>query len=140
MVSQVLLRRLAFSALLFAVLSFLFTFYFSPEKVLDQREYYARVIVRQTSGVEVNSTAFIFGALVPGDSAKKQLEINNSYDFPILVQISPRQNMERFIFSQEVRVEAKEFKSIVIEASVPRGMPYGVYEGNVSVRVLKAKG
>lgn len=130
---------LTVAALFISVISFAATVFlkYTEGKIIDQKIYYARIIVGNFYGVDVNYTALIFGAVQPGGSSLRAVEVNNTYDFPLHVDILPRGEISRFVSRQEVTLEEGELRVIEIKAIVPEGMQHGTYEGEVLVRITR---
>ncbi len=141
MVSRRVLLSLAVLVFILSLLSILFTFVLSFQKpaIIDKRVYYARIQISDIYGVDVNSTALIFGSIPPGTLSRRYLDINNTYDFSLEVQVNPLGDMAKFIDRRRVIIGPRLFERIEIEAVSPEGMPHGTYEGTVEVIFFKEK-
>lgn len=132
-------RKWLYFVILISLLSFLLTgiFYYYQSKLVERESYYAKVEVGDIYGIDVNGSAFVFGTIIPGGEAKRQLQINNTDDSPVVVRVIPSGDVARFLDYQEVRVGANSLETIGMNASVPQGMDNGVYEGKVDVLIIK---
>lgn len=141
MVSRRVLLSLAVLLFILSLLSFLFTFLlsFQEPEVIDQRVYYARIQISDIYGVDVNSTALIFGSIPSGTRSRRYLDINNTHDFSLEVQVNPLGDMAKFIDRHKVIIGPRLSERIAIEAVSPEGMPHGIYEGSVEVTLFKKK-
>ncbi|GEM_PF-2610565 len=129
-----------FAVLLLSLASLLFAlfFYFFHAKVIERNTYYSQIEIGPFLGVDVNSTAFIFGAIPPGSKSRRSIILNNTYDFPVLAKIVPLGDMAKFLDYQEVVVEGKSARTVSLEAVASEGTPSGVYEGAIEVVLVKA--
>lgn len=101
--------------------------------ILEKQEFYAKVVVSDHYGVDVNSSALIFGMLVPGSSSVRKITMTNDHDQEVNVEIFVQGDMNEFIKISENDFSLKidEFKEIVFVAAVPGDKEFGVYEGKV---------
>lgn len=112
---------------------------FASKSVLERQVYYASIIVADYGGFAANGSAFIFGAVPPGSSAEKKLNIENGYDFPIVAYIIPVGDIELFVQSGQETIPAQRERNISIVASVPFGMEKKKYEGEILVELKPAR-
>ncbi|MBI2448693.1 hypothetical protein HYV49_00160 [Candidatus Pacearchaeota archaeon] len=111
---------------------------FASKSVLERRAYYTSIIVADYGGLAANGSAFIFGAVPPGSSAEKELNVKNGYEFPIVVYIIPNNGMEQFVQAKQEIIFMGEDRNISIVASVPVGMEKKKYEGEIAVEIRAA--
>ena len=132
-------RKWLYLVIVASLLSFALTgiFYFYQSKLVERETYYARVEVGDVYGIDVNGSAFIFGIIIPGGEAKRQLKVNNTEDSPVVVRVIPSGEIAKFLDYQEVRVGANSLETIGMNMSVPQGTDYGIYEGKVDVLIIK---
>jgi len=105
--------------------------------IIEQKKIYASLTVDDHYGFNLNPPNLTFGMLMPGSSAKRDLIIENKYNFSIRVKIIPKQDMEKFIEIQEQVIPKNKTEKITILAYVPADTLYGNYSGEVVVIVRK---
>ena len=111
----------------------------SLSKVLERQTYYASIIVADYGGFDVNGTAFTFGGVPLGSSSERKLSVKNGYDFPIVVNIIPRNGMEQFIQGRQEIIFQGQERNISIVATVPAGMEKKKYEGEIVIEIRIVK-
>ena len=138
MISRI--KKLAFVLAILAVLISMTGIILKIKKsaILEKREYQARIEVDNVLGIDVNSTAFTFGALKPGTSGIRSLEIMNSYPFPTQIEILPQGDIAQFVTPQTITLNPGEMKKIKIYANIPKNASLGKFQGNINVIVLKS--
>lgn len=107
-------------------------------KVLEREVYYASLYVADYGGFDVNRTAFTFGAIPPGSSGERKLNVKNSYDFPIVAYIIPEDEIEQFVQPLQEVIPANQERNISIVANVPNGYEKKKYEGEIIVELRKS--
>lgn len=126
------------SIIILVLLIFLFSNLIDYLSVLEKQELYANVIVSDHYGVDVNSSALMFGMLVPGSSSVRKTTITNDHNQEINVEIFVKGDIKEFmqISGNDFNLKVDESKEIVFTAIAPRDKEFGVYEGKV-VFVIK---
>jgi hypothetical protein len=129
---------LLLSIIILVLLIFLFSNLIDYLSVLEKQELYANVIVSDHYGVDVNSSALMFGMLVPGSSSVRKTTITNDHNQEINVEIFVKGDIKEFmqISGNDFNLKVDESKEIVFTAIAPRDKEFGVYEGKV-VFVIK---
>ena len=128
---KILILFLLFIILVLGV--FLFSNLIDYLSVLEKQELYARVIVSDHYGIDVNSSALIFGMITPGSSSVRKTTITNDHDQKINVEIFVEGDVKEFlqISENDFDLEIDESKELVFTAISPRDKELGTYEGKV---------
>lgn len=105
--------------------------------IIEKKKIYASLTVYDHYGFDVNPYNLTFGMLMPGSTARKELIIENRYNFPIKVKIIPKQDMKKFIEIKEHVISVNKTEKITVSAYVPADTPYGNYSGEVIVVIRK---
>lgn len=124
---------LLLSLIIFVIGVFLFSNLLDYLSILEKQEFYTKVVVSDHYGVDVNSSALIFGMLVPGSSSVRKVTITNDHKQEVNVEIFVKGDMIEFIKISENDFDLKidESKEIVFVATSPSYKEFGIYEGNV---------
>ena len=119
------------------VFCLLFHYCFS---VLEKKEIYAKVILSDHYGFDINGTALIFGMTTPGGSASKEVTLENNYGRDVKVQFLVRGDIADFMKISENNfiLGKNEGRNVTFTISTPSSSKYGVYEGKVIVIIRKA--
>lgn len=127
------------SVLIFIVILIIFmfalklTFFY-----IDKREFYTSLEISDKTGFDVNSSALIFGEVMPGSSSTKNLILTNNYNFPIKIETKVEGDIKRFLnFDKIIFADINETKKISISASVPFDDERKNYSGKVVFLVRK---
>ena len=112
----------------------------SRYSVLDEKEIYAKIIISDRHGFDVNATALTFGMTIPGGSATVKSIIQNQFDFPVKVQISSRGRISELLLVSDNNfiLQANEINNLTFTASASPETPYGFYDGYVDIITRKA--
>ena len=119
-----------------SLVNLFFSVYIGEKRVLEKRTFYMRVIVSNKTGIDLNSSAIIFGMVLPGSSSTRSLLLENKYNKDVEVDFSFDGNISEFIKVERGIIKAGETKSLGVSVVIPKNQPYGVYEGNLTV-ILK---
>lgn len=119
--------------LIFVLGVFLFSNLIDYLSVLEKQELYARVIVSDHYGVDVNSSALIFGMITPGSSATRKITITNDHDQNVNVEIIVKGDVKEFLQVSENDFDLRidESKELVFTAISSEDKELGTYEGKV---------
>jgi hypothetical protein len=119
--------------LIFVLGVFLFSNLIEYLSILEKQELYAEVIVSDHYGVDVNSSALIFGMITPGSSSVRKTTITNDHNQNINVEIIVEGDVEEFLQVSENDFDLKinESKELVFTAIAPRDKELGTYKGKV---------
>ena len=105
---------------------------------LEKYDLYARLSIGGVTGLDVNSTALIFGRIIYGSNSEKKMILENTYNFPVVYSFEIEGNISDFlIFDREVHLGAGENKTISISTITFSDEEYGDYEGFLKVVVKK---
>ncbi len=110
--------------------------YFS---ITEKKEIYARVIVGGQYGFDINGTALIFGVVLPGAGATKEIFLDNKYGRDVKVKIFVKGDIKKFIRVSEndFVLEKDENRKITFFVTIPKDAGYRVYEGMVVIIIKK---
>jgi hypothetical protein len=122
------------SIIILILLIFLFSSLIDYLSVLEKQERYARVIVSDHYGVDVNWTALIFGMIPPGSSSVRKTTIRNEHNQVVNVEILVKGDIKDFLIisDNDFNLKPDESKEIVFTAIAPKDKEFGIYEGKVS--------
>ncbi len=130
---------LSVCAILLSFACFYFSFFILPRmSLIETREYYASITVANSTGFDVNGTAFTFGRVMPGSSSLRNLIFDNNLGTRVKIMIVPEGEIKKFVKSKTVFVEKDYYKKIPVVATPEIGMPYGLYDGRIVAHIYKA--
>lgn len=90
-------------------------------------------------GFSVNTDSLDFGRLVPGSSNSRNLDIENTYNFPVNLKIYAGKNIKDFlIVEQGIKIDSKDKTKVSVTLEVPEDMAYGNYSGKIKFEFRKA--
>ncbi len=115
-------------------------FFGGEQKPIYTETFFANVEVGTYTGFDVNGSALMFGMVTPGSSSLRVLDFQNNYGFPVLIDIVGEGDIASFLSFKKVVVETGGKKRISIGAYAPPNSSYGVYSGNISVRIFRHLG
>jgi len=132
-------EKLIFILIAILILTLILNIYFfiNFSRIFEVRELYASIIVSDKIGFDLNSTALTFGSTFRGGSSAREINIENSFGFPIEVEIHGKGDMEKFVRPSRHYIDKDEKKSIQIAAFVPEDTEFGKYEGNVEISLIR---
>lgn len=109
--------------------------------VLEKKILPAKVIVGDMYGFDLNSSALIFGMLMPGGSSSRSINLENKYNQKIKVNIYSEGDIKKFILVSENNfiLKENETKSISFSVNAPLDAHFGTYEGKVYIIITKSK-
>ena len=123
---------------IFCILLLLISLYLNSIILLDKKEILTTLKIGDVAGFDVNKTALTFGTITPGTNAKRNLTIENTYDFPVKFEFKVRGNIEKFLaFKKEVHLEPGEKKHVEFLTINPLKEDYGDYSGNIVVLIKR---
>lgn len=124
---------LLLSIVILVLLIFLFSNLIDYLSVLEKQELYASIIVLDHYGVDVNSSALMFGMVVPGSSSVRKTTITNDHDQDVNVEIFVKGDIKEFLLISEndFNLKVDGSKEIVFTAIAPADKEFGVYDGKV---------
>jgi len=135
-------KSLLFPVLIILLLTLIVSYFFLDYyfSIIEKRDIYAKVILSDHYGFDINGTALIFGMIAPGGSASKELIITNDYEREVNVKFLVEGGIGEFMrISENNFVLGKnEVKKIGFVVLFPSSAEYGVYDGNVVVLIRKA--
>ena len=104
--------------------------------IIETKDIYAKVMVGDKFGFDINGSALMFGMIVPGESTStRTVTIKNHYETPVSIEIYAEGDIKDFLIVSEnnFMLPVGAEKDLSFHVSVPEGTPYGDYEGNVKV-------
>lgn len=107
--------------------------------VLEKKQIYAKLIVSDKYGFDLNNTALTFGMAEPGGASSRDLIIESKYNSDVNVDIYVSGNISKFISisKNDFVLNKGANEKINFVASVPKNTEYGVYEGYVDIVIKK---
>ena len=122
-------------------LSLLFLFlvlFFNKSSVFEKKEIPVSIKISSVTGLKVENESLDFGSIIYGSSGKKKVNIQNNYDFPVLVSFSAEGNASSFlVYEKEILFQPKEKKEVSISTIEFSEEPYGDYSGKLVVLFKK---
>ena len=91
--------------------------------------------VSDVIGFNVGTDAIYFGKTKPGGTSKREVNIENNYDFPVSVSIKIRGDIEEYVSVSEnnFKLAEGEKKQISFYAQTQKDTPEGNYTGETDV-------
>lgn len=107
--------------------------------VLEKKEIYAKIIVSDHYGFDLNGTALTFGMVRPGGTSSRALILENKYNKEVEVEIYAKGKIKEFILISDNNfiLRDNEKKELSFTVSVPSGTEYGNYTGFVIMKFRK---
>lgn len=123
--------------LIFLLGIFLYSTLIDFLSIMDEQDIYAKIIVGNRTGFDVNGTALIFGMVVPGSSSNKDIFIKNNYDREVNIEVYVDGEISDFlkISENDFILSKNEEKVVGFLANVPSDAKYGTYEGVVKILI-----
>jgi hypothetical protein len=122
------------------VIIFVLIFYWwNNFSVLGREQVYTSFIISETLGFDLNPEALTFGKIGPGQSAKRDLQIENNFDRKARVDIRVKGEVKDYLTVSEndFFLEAGERKNISFAVYTPKDIPKGKYEGVINIFLKK---
>ncbi len=118
---------------------FLFLSLLNSFLILDKKQIYARVVVSDRYGFDINGTALIFGEVTPGGTSSADIIVENKFDRPIKINIFSKGNIKEFLQASENNfiLNSGETKKVGFSVIIPEDAEPGTYEGYVEVVTKK---
>ena len=120
--------------ILIAILVFL-VFNLLDNIYLDKKEIYASFSASDIMGFDLNSTALTFGFLTPGNSASREIFLENRFEKDLNVKIIVNGEISKFLRISEENfiLIPKERKKIGFSIYAPKDILLKKYEGKVII-------
>src|SRR3989338_3054804 len=99
---------------------------------LTWKEIEVRFIVGSNPGLDINNSWLIFGKIVPGGSATRIINIENTYNKPIIITLVGDE------FLKPIKLSIGEKKKVPVTLSIPKNYSFGNYTGSIELRVRRA--
>ena len=111
----------------------------SAFSLLEIREVYAKAVVSETSGFDLNSSALIFGEVKPGGSASREIFFENKYDKSVRVRIYSTGNINELLsgFDNNFILRRNETKKVGFSVYASENAEQGLYTGKVFIEVRR---
>lgn len=131
-------RKLVIGIFAVSVVLLLVAFFLNSAVVLEKKEIPSSLTVSDRASFELNKEALTFGKITPGSSSQRDLQIQNTRDFPIRVEFESVGNITKFLsFEKSVRLDVGEVAFERINAIVPSNQSYGDYSGVMVVTIKR---
>jgi len=131
-------KILAFLIILL-ILGLILNFYlfFKLDSVIEIRKIDSSIIVSESIGFDLNSSALTFGKVTLKGNSARELNFENNFGFPIKVFVYGEGEMNNFIipFSEKLDIDEKKF--LRINAFVPESTELGEYNGKVILKIAR---
>jgi len=126
--------------IIFLLSIFLYSNILDYISVYETKEIYAEVKVSDRYGFEINDSSLKFGMIPPGNSASKDISLENIYGKEVKIKIYTEGEIGDFITISEndFILKKDEKKQIGFSVVIPLEAEYGIYTGNVTVVVMNA--
>ena len=116
---------------------FFYTMFFLLDSLLisDKEELYAKVVVTDSVGIDVNSTALVFGGVIPGGSSIKKVLLESDTDKSVKIEIYSEGEISKFLEVSEnfFTLSKGGNKEVSFIVKIPFGTELGIYDGKVIV-------
>lgn len=125
-----------FSIFLFVIslLVFCFFLFLRFYLILEVKEVPVSFSIGENVGFDLNQTHLTFGVVPLGVSSSRNVQIENNYDFPIVVNLDAKGNVSDFLFFENSFVlEEGEVRKVGISVNSLDG-EFGNYSGYLLVR------
>lgn len=112
--------------LIFSSMLFYRYYYFKGSQSLEMQFETAEKL-----GFNTDTDALFFGKGIPGTQTKRNLQINNSYDFPVNVMIKTEGNIKPFVSVSKNNffIDAKGSTVITYYVQTSKDTPYSNFSG-----------
>ena len=109
--------------------------------ILEKRQIYARIIVSDHYGFDLNGTALTFGMTRPGGSSHRDLIIKNEYNKDVYVESYVKGEIRDFISisDNDFVLRSDETKKLSFVVLIPEATEYGNYTGFVIMNFKNQK-
>lgn len=138
------MKKFSYILLIFSFFVFLISLigFFWGHKPLQTQTFYASMNISNENvmGIDVNSTALSFGRVSRGGSSARNIQIQNGFNFPIIVAIHADGDIRPLLnFENVVKIEKGESKKIGFSVSTFSDIKEGFYSGNVSFELYEQR-
>ncbi len=97
-----------------------------------------KFIVGDRLGIDLNASEANFGIVLPKGGGARNVIIENTYDFDVLLKMYVSKEIESYIFANETFVlQSYETQKISLVLVVPAETVYGNYSGTVTFEFWK---
>lgn len=94
--------------------------------------------VGNSLGIDLNSSLLTFGTVFPGSVAYRDINIENRYEFPIIMKVLADKNLASLLYvERRYTVGPRSFLTFPIFLSVPEDYSSGNYTGEVKIQIWK---
>lgn len=130
---NLLLMVLALVVLALSAYSFSQTYF-----VVEQSKVNVSVEVGNVTGIDLGNRSLDFGTMVSNTSAKKNINLTNSYSSPLLVNLSTSGNASEFIYHEpHLEVDPSSTREVAVVSKIPKGAERGNYSGTFMATMKK---
>ena len=123
------------SIILLLIIIFFFLFYFKP---LETRVIEVKFSVADHPAFDLDSSKLVFGKVLPGSNAIRNIVLENKYDFPIEVKVLASKNIVQFLQADSSFViEAFNTSKFPVNLRIPNNAVFGDYSGKILFEIRK---
>lgn len=116
-------------------------FYFLSSIPLSLEKVKVSFAVTDKIGLDLNRTALTFGNVLPGETLKRFLVINNKYSFPIRATVYPSDNLKGIlIFQPDYSIVKNQSVNVGLTLAIPTSYPLGNYTGELIISIQRKIG
>ncbi len=108
--------------------------------LVDTTRFDMYLTVSDYVGVNADTSAIFFGATFPGGSSNRLVLLNNSYSFPVKVELEAYGQLSNWVYFSDngFVIEPNEGTTVNVHAIVPEKAKHGNYTG--SLKIIFRKG
>lgn len=97
----------------------------------------ASLIVGDRIGLNADPNVLDYGIVMPGNSAKRSINVTNTHQYPVQVKLSKSGNISKFLNLEDSdMVPPNSSEEIFIDANVPLNAPFESYSGEVRIEIF----
>ena len=132
-------KKLAIAIFAVSFVLLLAAFYLNSAMTLRQDKIVTKLRVNDRASFDLSDkTVMNFGKIIPGSSSDRELNVNNSYDFSVKIEIESEGNITRFLhFQNPVKLDSGKSTSVRVSAIIPVNESYEDYSGILTVTIKR---
>ena len=103
--------------------------------LVDVVEFDMYLTVSDHVGVNVGTSAIFFGTTFPGGSSNRLVMLNNSYSFPVKVELYDSGDLSRWVYFSDngFTIEPNVNGTVRVGVAIPEDSKYGNYTGKLRI-------
>jgi len=131
-------KRKIYILLLLAAIICFSSLYLAFTKPLEIQYLDVKLSIGDSAGLIAESN-LNFGRIMPGNAVSKIVNIENSYEFPIIVNVKVSKEISSFVTSASGFIlKPGEKKAVSVTAFIPLNSEFGDYEGELEFEFREA--